>query len=93
MIKGPLTIVFPPGFFLQNVTTDEVTSSPDATSDDDKEHSIDSDHELTTLTNNYWNWRLKQEPERSTKYGNYMYNDKLESFKYDVYTERVVSLS
>ena len=74
------------------MTAGEVTSSPDAKPDDYKEHSVDTDHELTTLTNDYWNWRLKQEPERSTKYGNYKYNDILESFKYNVYTERVVSI-
>ena len=79
-----------PGIFCNNAIADEVVSPPDAKPHDDKDRSVDTDNEFTTLTNDYWNWRLKEEPEMSTRFGNYKYNDKLESFKYDVSSERLV---
>ena len=79
-----------PGMFCKNAIVDEVVSPPDANPHDNKDRSVDTDNEFTTLTNDYWNWRLKEEPEMSTRFGNYKYNDKLESFKYNVFTERLV---
>ena len=77
------------GIFLQSATADEVTPS-NAKPDAEKDPSADPNQELSTLAKDYWVWRLKQEPEMSTRYGTYKYNDKLESFTYGVYTERLV---
>ena len=42
------------------------------------------------ITNNYWEWRQREEPELATFAKNYKYNDKLESFNYTVYYDRLV---
>ena len=86
-----LSFVICVGIFLQSATADEVTTPSNSKPDIEKSQSVDPNQELSTLANDYWAWRLKQEPEMSTRYGTYKYNDKLESFTYGVYTERLVS--
>ena len=43
------------------------------------------------ITDNYWQWRLKEDPELATRAKSYKYNDQVQAFNYPVYQERVVS--
>ena len=43
------------------------------------------------ITDNYWQWRLKEDPGLATRAKSYKYNDQVQVFNYSVYQERVVS--
>ena len=44
------------------------------------------------VTDNYWAWRQLEEPELATSVNNYKYNDRLESFNYTVFRDRLVRI-